>query len=83
MPLSQKIFEFRDERSNFKKERITFTANKERLDNMLNAISRQSTHFKMLNKSEQIDFLLYFAEKAMANSEIINLTPVYFEKSDE
>jgi len=76
MPMDQIILDFKEGRKAFKKTRIAMTVTTDRLDNMINAIGESSFMFKMLNKSEQIDFLLFYAEKSMINSPHIDITPI-------
>lgn len=80
MQLDQIILDFKDDRKCFKKTSINVSVNEKRLNNMINSIGNDCFMFKMLNKSEQIDFLLYFAEKSMVGSDMINLQIVEREK---
>lgn len=73
MQLEEIIIDFKKSRTNFKKVSVNVSVNEKRLKNMTEAIGNQCFFFKMLNKSEQFDFLLEIAEKSLSNSNLVDL----------
>ena len=73
MGLEEIIIDFKKGRTNFKKVSVNVSVNEKRLNNMINSIGESCFFFKMLNKSEQFDFLLEIAEKSLSNSNLVDL----------
>lgn len=51
-----------------KKKQMTATLTKERLDNLYNCFGNLDPAFNFLNDSEKLDFVLIWAERALAAS---------------
>jgi len=73
MSLEEIVVDFKRKRSNHKKVSLNVSVNEARLNNMINAISDKAFVFNMLNKSEQVDFLLDIAEKSLSHSNLVDL----------
>ncbi len=69
-------FKFNRDSSKIKKTSANLTLLTDRFDNLHNAISNKSEHFKVLNKSEQVDFMLYLLELCLETSTQIDLKPI-------
>ena len=76
MFLQKEILDFKESRMDFKKTSLHVSVNGLRLENICNNLKIQSDYFRLLSKSEQIDFCLYVLERFMANSDQFQLTTI-------
>lgn len=65
MNFNETIINFKDQRTGKKKKPVNVTVEKERIERIEGFFSEQSPYFKMLNKAEKLDFMIFMLEKYM------------------
>ena len=68
MDITNEIVLMKEQRDARKKKNINVTLDETRMNDLKEKFAEKSPFFKMINKSEQIDFMLYFLEKYMNSS---------------
>ena len=72
MDITNEIVLMKEQRDGRKKKNINVTLDETRMNDLKEKFAEKSPFFKMINKSEQIDFMFYFLEKYMNSSPMFN-----------
>lgn len=80
MNLTDVMIDFKKERTKFRKIPLNVSVNVDRLRIFDNAMGEKSQFYHIMNRSEQMDFLLYILERFLRNSPEFNLEELTYSK---